>query len=83
MGYDQGVFSSVVTDSDFLEKVGNPGDAELGIIVASYNLGCLAGSILAFFTCEKLGRRWCIWAAMAWITVGCLIRPRALHGRGR
>jgi MFS family permease len=69
MGYDQGVYSSVVSNKDFLNKVGNPNDAELGIIVASYNLGCFAGSIFAFFFCEKLGRRWNMWVAMGWISV--------------
>lgn len=72
MGYDQGVFSSVVSNKDFLTIIGNPDDAQLGIIVASYNLGCLAGSIFAIFFCERLGRRWSIWVAMAWIIVRCV-----------
>lgn len=74
MGYDQGVYSSVVSNPDFLEKVGYPGDAAFGIIVASYNLGCLTGSIVAFFVCERLGRRRCIWFAMAWIIVNDAVR---------
>ena len=61
MGYDQGVYSSVVSDKDFLEKIGHPDDVHLGIIVASYNLGCFTGSILAFMFSEKLGRSWCMW----------------------
>lgn len=73
MGYDQGVYSSVVSNKDFLNKVGNPNNAQLGIIVSSYNLGCFGGSIFAFFFCEKLGRRRSMWMAMAWIIVSSQI----------
>lgn len=75
MGYDQGVYSSVVSNKDFLNKVGNPSNAELGIIVSSYNLGCFAGSIFAFFFCEKLGRRRSMWVSMAWIIVSFHLTP--------
>jgi MFS family permease len=69
IGYDQGVLSSVVSNTDFLNVIDNPNDVRLGALVASYNLGSFTGAILTFIFAEKLGRRWCMWAAMAWITV--------------
>lgn len=37
--------------------------------VSIYNLGCFAGCILAFFFCEKTGRRLAMWIAMVFIIV--------------
>lgn len=66
-GYDQGVFSGIVGNEDWRTTFGNPGSALEGIIVSIYNLGAFAGCIVAFFIGEKLGRRLCMWVAMAWI----------------
>lgn len=68
-GYDQGVFSGIVGNADFLDIVGNPNDTLLGIIVSTYNLGCFTGCIVNFCLCEYLGRRKAMWFAMAWIIV--------------
>ncbi|OQV00417.1 hypothetical protein CLAIMM_05912 [Cladophialophora immunda] len=77
MGYDQGVLSSVVSNEDFLDKIDHPDDVHLGIIVATYNLGCLSGSILTFFLSEKLGRRRSMWLAMSFILVGATLQATA------
>lgn len=42
-GYDQGVFSSIVTNEDWMRQFNYPNDSEEGIIVSCYNLGCLLG----------------------------------------
>lgn len=42
-GYDQGVFGGILQNQDWLEQFGYPSDSETGIIVSSYNLGCLLG----------------------------------------
>jgi MFS family permease len=68
-GYDQGVFSGIVGNTDFLDTFGNPDSGLEGIIVSIYNLGCFSGCILAFFVCEKLGRRKSMWLAMVFIIV--------------
>ena len=69
-GYDQGVFSGIVGNEDWRNTFGNPSSALEGIIVAIYNLGAFSGCILTFFIGEKLGRRVCMWFAMAWIVSG-------------
>ncbi|KAJ9396948.1 hypothetical protein DTO282F9_6202 [Paecilomyces variotii] len=76
-GYDQGVFSGIVGNSDFLRVMGDPKDAYLGIIVSIYNLGCFSGCILAFIFGEMLGRRRAMWVAMAWIIVGASLQASA------
>jgi MFS family permease len=69
-GYDQGVFSGIVGNEDWRNTFGHPSSALEGIIVAIYNLGAFSGCILTFFIGEKLGRRVCMWFAMAWIVSG-------------
>jgi len=68
-GYDQGVFSGIVGNDDFLDVVDHPSAGILGIIVSIYNLGCFVGTIVSFITGDRLGPRKSMWFAMVWIIV--------------
>ena len=68
-GYDQGVFSGIVGNEDFLEVVNHPSPGILGIIVSIYNLGCFSGTIVSFLISDKLGPRKSMWFPMGWIIV--------------
>jgi MFS family permease len=68
-GYDQGVFSGIVGNADFLDTFNHPSPALEGIIVSIYNLGCFTGCILTFVFAEKTGRKLAMWIAMVWIIV--------------
>jgi MFS family permease len=72
VGYDQGVFSGIVENEDFLDTMHHPGDSLMGIIVSIYNLGCFAGCILNFLIGDWLGRRRAMWLAMVWVIVSTL-----------
>ncbi|OAA56269.1 myo-inositol transporter 1 [Niveomyces insectorum RCEF 264] len=76
-GYDQGVFSGIVGDKDFLNTFGNPNSGLEGIIVSIYNLGCFAGCGLAFLFAERTGRRRALWFAMGFIVVGASLQASA------
>ena len=69
LGYDQGVFSGIVGNDDFLNVVDHPSAGILGIIVSIYNLGCFTGTIVSFATGDRLGPRKSMWFAMVWIIV--------------
>jgi MFS family permease len=71
-GYDQGVFSGIVGNADFLDTFDHPSPALEGIIVSIYNLGCFTGCILTFIFAEKTGRKLAMWIAMVWIIVRVL-----------
>ncbi|OJJ39405.1 hypothetical protein ASPWEDRAFT_25241 [Aspergillus wentii DTO 134E9] len=73
-GYDQGVFSGIVGNEDFLKVMGHPSPGILGIIVSIYNLGCFSGTIVAFLASDKLGPRKSMWFAMIWIIVGATLQ---------
>jgi MFS family permease len=68
-GYDQGVFSGIVGNADFLHTFDHPGPALEGIIVSIYNLGCFTGCVLTFVFAEQTGRKLAMWIAMVWIIV--------------
>lgn len=68
-GYDQGVFSGIVGNEDFLHVVDHPSPAVLGIIVSIYNLGCFSGTIVSFLMTDRLGPRKSMWFAMSFIIV--------------
>ncbi|KAJ6017930.1 general substrate transporter [Penicillium sp. IBT 35674x] len=76
-GYDQGVFSSIVTNEDWMRQFNYPNDSEEGIIVSCYNLGCLLGCFINFFVGETLGRRRTMWLAMAVVIVGAILQTTA------
>ncbi|RLL99967.1 hypothetical protein CFD26_107062 [Aspergillus turcosus] len=76
-GYDQGVFSGIVENEDFLATMHHPNDSLLGIIVSIYNLGCFTGCIINFVIAEWLGRRRAMWFAMIWIIIGASLQTSA------
>ncbi|PSN68627.1 general substrate transporter [Corynespora cassiicola Philippines] len=65
-GYDQGVLGGLVTEPSFLSAIGYPSASFLGTIVALYNIGCLAGCMVAALFGNGLGRK-------NTIMLGCLI----------
>ncbi|KAK1148543.1 hypothetical protein N8T08_009549 [Aspergillus melleus] len=76
-GYDQGVFSGIVENDDFLDTMNRPNDSLMGIIVSIYNLGCFSGCIVNFFIGEWLGRRKAMWLAMVWVLIGAALQTSA------
>ncbi|KAL3482529.1 general substrate transporter [Aspergillus californicus] len=76
-GYDQGVFSGIVENENFLEHMNHPGDSLMGIIVSIYNLGCFTGCIINFIIADRLGRRRAMWLAMVWVIIGATLQTSA------
>ncbi|PYH41941.1 putative MFS sugar transporter [Aspergillus saccharolyticus JOP 1030-1] len=76
-GYDQGVFSGIVENDDFLDTMNHPNDSLTGIIVSIYNLGCFAGCIINFMLADWLGRRRAMWFAMVWVIIGATLQCSA------
>ncbi|KAL5332976.1 general substrate transporter [Aspergillus crustosus] len=76
-GYDQGVFSGIVENENFLEHMNHPNDSLMGIIVSIYNLGCFTGCVVNFVIAERLGRRRAMWLAMVWVIIGATLQTSA------
>ncbi|PYH45552.1 transcription factor TFIIIB subunit BRF1 [Aspergillus saccharolyticus JOP 1030-1] len=68
--YNQGLYSGIVSNENFLEVVDHPGSAMVGFIVGIYNLGCLLGTVISFLQSDQLGFRRSMWFSMAVILIG-------------
>ena len=82
-GYDQGVFSGIVGNADFLDTFDHPSPALEGIIVSIYNLGCFTGCILTFIFAAKTGRKLAMWIALVWIIVSLAETKRSIDVTNR
>ena len=76
-GYDQGVFSGILQNKNWLDQFGHPDDTKTGILVSSYCLGALFGCGLNFFFGDQLGRRRMMWLAMCFVIVGASLQTSA------
>lgn len=56
----------LLDNEPFLETFGNPSMTIQGQIVATYNIGCIIGTLVSIFAGDKLGRR-------RSILIGCCI----------
>ncbi|KAL1582163.1 hypothetical protein WHR41_09020 [Cladosporium halotolerans] len=84
MGYDQGVMSGLLTGAAFTRQfpeinttTGNGSDSLQGLVVAIYEIGCFAGSLLCLFAGERLGRKNCIWLGCLILTIGAVLQAAA------
>ncbi|KAI6821553.1 hexose carrier protein [Hortaea werneckii] len=73
-GYDQGVFGGLLANSSFQEQFNHPSTTIESQIVSTYTLGCIAGSVVAIFTGNPLGRRNSILLGCAFLTVGGILQ---------
>ncbi|KAI9146810.1 putative hexose carrier protein [Paramyrothecium foliicola] len=72
-GYDQGVFGGLLSNRAFLKTFGYPSSTIQGQIVATYDIGCIMGTLLSMFMGDKLGRRRCIlWGCFILIVGGIM-----------
>ncbi|KAJ9099729.1 hypothetical protein QFC20_005607 [Naganishia adeliensis] len=84
-GYDQGVMSGLLTGRAFTEQFpeidttpSGTGSASLqGTVVAIYEIGCLAGSLFAFFFGDRFGRRKMIMMGCTILIIGAALQTSA------
>lgn len=73
-GYDQGVFGGLLDNKPFLETFGNPSVTIQGQIVATYDIGCIIGTLVTMFAGDKLGRRRTILIGCCILIVGAILQ---------
>jgi sugar porter (SP) family MFS transporter len=73
-GYDQGVFSGLLSVSSFVKTFNDPDPTIQGQVVSSYDLGCIIGAVLSIFIGDRLGRKRSITLACCIIIVGATIQ---------
>lgn len=73
-GYDQGVFGGLLNNEPFLRTFGYPGATIQGQIVATYDIGCIIGTLVSMFAGDKLGRRRSILIGCCILLVGAVLQ---------
>ncbi|PWY65415.1 general substrate transporter [Aspergillus eucalypticola CBS 122712] len=73
-GYDQGVFGGLLDNEAFLRTFGFPGATIQGQIVATYDIGCIIGTLLSMYAGDRLGRRRCILIGCIILIVGAILQ---------
>ncbi len=73
-GYDQGVFGGLLSNKPFLETFNHPNSTMQGQIVATYDIGCILGTLLSMAVGDKLGRRRCILLGCVILIVGGILQ---------
>ncbi|MCJ1304603.1 hypothetical protein MMC08_007416 [Hypocenomyce scalaris] len=83
-GYEQGVMGGLITGSAFTKQFPSintttaNGNAQLqGFVVAIYNIGCWAGSLLTMVVGERLGRKKTIMFGALVLAIGTIIQCSA------
>lgn len=80
-GYEQGVMGGVITGTAFTKQfpsidttTGSGNSTLQGFVVAVYNLGCWAGSLLTMVIGERLGRKRTIMIGAGVLAVGTIVQ---------
>ncbi|KAL2840798.1 general substrate transporter [Aspergillus pseudoustus] len=76
-GYDQGVFGGLLDNAHFLRTFGYPNPTLQGQIVATYDIGCIIGTLVSMIWGDKLGRRRCILTGCCILIVGAILQTAA------
>ncbi|KAK5175248.1 uncharacterized protein LTR77_000385 [Saxophila tyrrhenica] len=73
-GYDQGMMSLINTNQDYLRTMGiAEDDAQVGVIVSVYYLGCAVGAVFFSWLADKYGRRPGLFGSLAVTSLGNLL----------
>lgn len=76
-GYDQGIFGGLLDNDHFRRTFGYPNTTIQGQIVATYDIGCIMGTLVSMFFGDKLGRRRCILTASCILIIGAILQTAA------
>lgn len=73
-GYDQGVFGGLLSNPHFLNTFNHPDSSIQGQIVATYDIGCIMGTLLSISIGDRIGRRRSIFAGCVILIIGGILQ---------
>lgn len=73
-GFDSSMMNGIQTIVYWEEYFGNPRKAQLGILTASYSLGCLAALPVVPLVNEKYGRKMAIYVGSVIMIIGAVLQ---------
>ena len=77
--YDSGIITSTITQPQFIKYFNNPSDNVTGGIVSSFQGRAILGTMINFFSGDKLGRKRSIAFGALLATLGCALQAGAAN----
>ncbi|KAL2107132.1 hypothetical protein VUR80DRAFT_5659 [Thermomyces stellatus] len=78
-GFDTGIATTTIAHQSWVDYMGDPSDAIVGAVVATYIAGEAVGAIMQTLVADKLGRVRFMQLQCIIVTVGCAIQTGAVH----
>lgn len=78
-GYDSGIITSTIGQSEFIKYFDNPSDNVTGGIVSAFQGGAILGTIINVFTGDRLGRKLSVFAGACVSCFGCALQAGSVN----
>ncbi|KAJ5240842.1 general substrate transporter [Penicillium citrinum] len=78
-GYDSGIVTSTIGQSEFIKYFSNPDDTTTGGVVSAFQGGAILGTIINVFTGDRLGRKLSVFAGACVSCFGCALQAGAVN----
>ncbi|OQD89669.1 hypothetical protein PENANT_c002G10750 [Penicillium antarcticum] len=78
-GYDSGIITSTIGQTQFIKYFSNPSDTVTGGIVSAFQGGAILGTIINIFTGDRLGRKWSVFTGACISCFGCALQAGAVN----
>ncbi|KAJ5372716.1 hypothetical protein N7517_004722 [Penicillium concentricum] len=78
-GYDSGIITSTIGQTEFIKYFSDPSDTVTGGIVSAFQGGAILGTIINIFTGDRLGRKWSVFVGACISTFGCALQAGAIN----
>lgn len=78
-GYDSGIITSTIAQPRFIKYFNNPSDNVAGGVVSSFQGGAILGTMINFFTGDRLGRKRSIAFGSLLAAIGCALQAGAAN----
>ncbi|KAJ5552809.1 hypothetical protein N7494_002187 [Penicillium frequentans] len=78
-GYDSGIVTSTIGQTQFIEYFSNPNDTVTGGIVSAFQGGAILGTIINMFTGDRLGRKMSVFTGACISCFGCALQAGSVN----
>ncbi|CRL22588.1 Sugar/inositol transporter [Penicillium camemberti] len=78
-GYDSGIITSTIGQTEFIKYFSEPNDSVTGGIVSSFQGGAILGTIINIFTGDRLGRKWSVFVGSCISCFGCALQAGSIN----
>ncbi|PYH93972.1 general substrate transporter [Aspergillus ellipticus CBS 707.79] len=78
-GYDSGIVTSTIGQTEFIKYFDNPSDTVTGGIVSAFQGGAILGTIINVLSGDRLGRKYSVFAGACISCFGCALQAGSIN----